>query len=277
MTVWRKPQLHVSALQMLYKCGIQFEYRYIKNITMAPGFAAVIGQAAHESVRKNLKAKITGGALLPGEEVASIARDDLVRRWREGVLLNKDDPPAERAEGEAIDGAVKFAMLHHDDVAPFLKPEVVEEPWVLELGGFPFDMAGTLDIREKLLRRRRIRDTKSTRRSPQQTWADTSEQLTLYSLAEKFVNGTPPGEVVLDYLVLQKKGVKYVELSSQRTEADIDMQFRRIEKAAETIEAGVFTPTDPQNWQCSEKWCGYWKMCPYAKRPVSVSPGAIDV
>lgn len=263
-----KPQLHVSALRMLYRCGVQFEFRYVKNVRKAPGFAAVMGIAAHEVIRADLKNKITTGELLPDEQISDLARDKCVETIERGVSLNDRDPKPAKMAGMAIDGAIQFAQTHHAEAAPFIDPKEVEQPWVVELGGFPFDLAGTMDIREKS---ETIRDTKSSGRSPQSSWAHTSEQLTLYSLAHKYVNGVAPGAVALDYLVRHKDGtVDYKKYPSKRTEVDIEMEFRRIEQAARVIESGTFAPADPDSWGCSERWCGYWDMCPFAKRPVSV-------
>jgi len=33
------------------------------------------------------------------------------------------------------------------------------------------------------------------------------------------------------------------------------------------IKTGIFPPTNPDSWWCSEKWCGYWDdVCPFGRK-----------
>jgi hypothetical protein len=259
-----KPQLHVSGLMMLSKCGEQFRRRYIQGDIVPPGVAMVVGTATHASVRGNLSAKIEHGKLLPLEHAKAIARDQLNTEWEKGVLLDDEQKSSpHKAKSDAIDKAVRLSGAHAERLAPLLLPTHVERSWSLELRGFPIDLVGSIDIQEAKMR---VRDTKTSAKSPSADAADTSEQLTVYAMAVKTLDGTGSISVYLDYLVDLRRVTKIVSLLSERRPEDYDPLLRRIENASICMEKGVFVPARPEDWWCSPKWCGYFSTCPYVRR-----------
>lgn len=257
-------KIHQSQLRTLYRCGEQYRRRYIEGEKIPPSVAAITGTATHKSVEENLRYKIGTGGLLERDVVQDLARDTLVSKWDEGVLLDLDE--INKGEGAvkaaALDTAVALAGCHHESLAPIIQPVSVERYFEVDLAGY-CTLAGTIDVEEK----GRVRDTKTAAKAPSQGDADTSEQLTVYSLARR-IEGTLPGDVCLDALVKTAKP-KAVTIHSTRTDADLEMQLRRIEVAVDVIERGVFLPTDPSNWWCSARFCGYHSTCRFAKHPVT--------
>jgi hypothetical protein len=265
-----KPQLHVSGLNLLARCGEAFRRRYVEGEIIPPGVAAVTGTAVDRAVTANLGAKIERGDLLPVEAVADTARDALVATWQQGVKLT-DDEAAEgvaRVKGAAVDKAVRLAETHAIATAPALEPTHVQRTFVVELGGYPYDLAGTIDVQEGA---RAIRDTKTSAKTPPVTIAETSDQLTAYALAVKAIDGTAPARVALDYLIDLKGGPKAVTVESVRDPADFDGFLRRTETAIRVIEAGAFMPAERDHWMCNARFCGYHATCPFARRPVQIS------
>jgi hypothetical protein len=54
---------------------------------------------------------------------------------------------------------------------------------------------------------------------------------------------------------------------STRDAADIEQLKGRMALTLAAIQTGVFPPTNPDNWWCSERWCGYWDgICPFGKK-----------
>lgn len=127
-----------------------------------------------------------------------------------------------------------------------------------------------------------IRDTKTSAKSPTKSLmdgaekpgiADDSSQLTAYATASYVIDGKIPDMMVLDYLVrtnAKTPGIYYVPTKTTRTADDIQTFLNRVVQAVHAIHEGVFTPANATAWQCSEKWCGFWGICPYASRPKSV-------
>lgn len=266
-----KFQLHVSALNTLSKCGIQFENRYILGQKTPSNASMAVGTAVDRSVTRNLGEKITSGVLLPVEQVRDIARDALVEEWSTGVEVAEEDAEEGAASRDAaIDMSVDLAGLHHRAAAPGIIPTHVQREWVLDIDGLPIQLAGTIDIQEGATS---IRDTKTSGKSPMKTMADTSLQLTTYALAVKAHDGRIPGIVALDYLVRTpaRKEMKLVQLVSKRVDSDMPHLLERVNQASRMIETGVFMPAPVDSWWCSMKFCPYFKSCKYAARPVSVA------
>lgn len=268
-----KFQLHVSGLEMLSKCGIQFERRYLNGEKIPPGVSLIQGIAVHRAVALDLKAKIEVGSLLPDAALQETIRDSVSAEWDKGITLDDE----ERKEGEAIvhgraiDTAVSLGAKHHAELAPKLQPIPggIERPWVLDVQGENFQLAGTIDIQETNM----IRDTKTSKKSPAASVVDESLQLTGYSLAVKVLDGEAPEKVGLDYLVSLKRGPKIVNVESTRTDEDRQMFLERVSQAKRVIDSGLFMPASTGSWFCAKKWCGYWETCRFAARPKAIVIG----
>ncbi len=261
-----KPQLHASQLVTLSRCGEQFRRRYIDGDVVPPGVAAAVGKAVHSSVEENMRSKLERRELLAKEAVEAAARDALLVAWDEGVRLDEEEREAGEAatKGAATDRAVRLAGLHHEELAPRIAPVRVEWKWVIRLDNFPMDLAGRIDIQEE----DSIRDTKTSSKTPAKDAADTSLQLTVYTLARRVLDGIIPGRLFLDHLVALKRAPKIETQETARSEADLEAALRRVEVAMRLIEAGLFQPADPSQWWCgwgNPRWCGYAQTCPYVR------------
>jgi hypothetical protein len=73
----------------------------------------------------------------------------------------------------------------------------------------------------------------------------------------------------------KRKEMKLVTLESKRTAEDLPHLARRIQSAVQVMESGLFTPAPVDAWWCSKRFCGYWNICPYAARPVSVGASGL--
>ena len=146
------------------------------------------------------------------------------------------------------------------------------------------DFAGEQDIleikQEGELSRLIVRDTKTSGKSPTKSImdgstrpgiADDSDQLTGYACASTVLDGKTPDMMVLDYLVRTPTGkLNYVPTKTVRTLDDIQVFLNRFANAVQAMRSGVFVPAKADDWQCSERYCGYADICPYIKRTVLV-------
>lgn len=124
-----------------------------------------------------------------------------------------------------------------------------------------------------------IRDTKTSAKSPIPSYmdgndkagtADDSEQLTAYAVASHVVDGKLPDRMVLDYLVrtnAAKPTVKYVPTLTTRSMDDVQVFLNRFANLIHAMKTGVFVPANQSWWGCSARWCGYFGICPYSKKP----------
>jgi hypothetical protein len=263
--VERKPQLHVSGLETLSKCGVQFENIYIKNLREPPGISLLVGKSTHRVVEKDLRHKIEHKALLSLEEVKDTARDAMVNEWKAGEVKLDEEELAlglKAVKDKAIDKTVRLSSLHHSELAPWIQATHVERQWSVELPGYPMDLAGTLDIQEGA---QAVRDTKTSAKSPNEKIAEESLQLTAYAMAVKVIDHVEVNEVKLDYLI-DTKEPKHRTFTSTRDPDDFRVLLARIEAATVAIQKGVFIPARETDWWCSHKYCGFHSTCPFVRR-----------
>jgi len=259
----KKKALHWSHLATFMRCAEQYYRRYILGQKIAPGIALIIGSSTHKSIESNMKNYIMTGELLPLEAILDIARDSVMHRWGdEGVTLM----PEEKKKGEkkvradAIDMAVGLSALHRKELAPTIKPTHVERPWKVMIKGYPYDLAGTIDLMEKDL----LIDTKTAARTPPDSQIHSDHQLTVYAMAANVIDHKIP-KLRKDFLI-KTKAPKVVQHTSTRDEKDFEVVLRRIETLSLAIQAGIFPPADPTSWICSERFCGYYGTCKYIRR-----------
>lgn len=260
-----KPRIHQSQMNTLFRCGMQYFKRYVEGLIVPPSISMIRGTGTHAAVGKNLIHKRDTGALLDRAEVADAARDAVNAAWGEsGAYLTEEDRtvPEKLLRGQAVQTAISLAQCHHAELAPALQPVHIERPFRLEHPDLAFDLQGTIDLQEPGT----LRDLKTSSKSPAKGIADSSMQLTFYSMAINALDKTPPERICLDYAV-STKTPKIVTQETTRGPDDWRQLLDRANAMYDAIQKGVFLPTNPDNWVCSEKYCGYWKdACPYGRK-----------
>ena len=260
-------RLSWSQINMLSRCGQQYIFRYVEHIKMPPKIAWLVGSATHKAVEVNLQHKIdTDGELLPVEQVKEIAYEDFNRRWERGEVRLTDveaDRNLSDVKGDATDKSVGLSALHASELAPHLNPVSVEREWSIRLEKLGVDMVGRMDIEEP----GGIRETKTSGKAPNKLMAANSDQLTLYGLVFKSINGQWPIYLNVDclYQTPKKKECKQVVLTSEREEQDYYVLYNRVQRVVECVQREVFIPASRDSWQCSPMYCGYFDMCPFTK------------
>lgn len=261
------PKGHFSftQLDMLSKCGEQYQQVYVLKRRMPPGVAALVGRSVDKTTTQNLASKMKGEGLLPAEAIADLARDHFNAEWQRGeVSLLPEEAIAgvKIAKGEGVDKAVRLAKLHARKFAPEIEPTHLQRKVVIELPGYPLDLEGYIDIQEGW---RSLRDTKTSHKAPKDDTADKSDQLTIYAMAVRVVDGFIPEKVCLDFLVDTDRP-RAIPLASKRTEEDFKPVLRRLETAFLAIEKGVFVPARETDWFCCPMYCGFFGTCKYTKK-----------
>lgn len=266
-----KQQLHVSMLEMISRCGVQFQRRFgarfglwEKEEIVPPGIALATGISVHKAVEDNLKNKIESeGQLLAREQIATIADEEFRGIWQGGMMLTDDESVnVKKTLGSAVDQTIALSLLHYDNLAPLIMPVAVEEKFVISMNDYPYDLSGKKDVREA----NAIRDTKTKAASPPDNAAH-SLQMAMYAMSEIVAGRGLPKKVYLDFLV-KTKTPKVVIREAVPDESWMNPLQRRIERAIEIIQAVkegkvAFTPADTEHWCCSKKFCGYATTCPY--------------
>jgi hypothetical protein len=193
----------------------------------------------------------------------SIKMDDWLRmraKQLHGDADRETNPDAAKilhAEGAAMNSAARIGMDFAGEI------DVVEEIHSVSL-------ENQITSHSSLLV---VRDTKTTTKSPSADAAEDSNQLVTYGLACLVLDKKIPNKTVLDYLVRTPKrfDLKHVPRESTCTMDDINVLLFRFARAVHSwhtaCKTGSFLPANSDDWHCSERFCGYWDLCPAAKRP----------
>jgi len=260
------PVLHTTDLGYMGKCPRMYLYRKVEGLIISPSIPMIIGTATHRSAAVNLTHKRDEGDEIPLDSAQDAARDATKEEIdTKGVYLVGDETKEEKKlTAGAIDAAVNLATAHHASIAPRIAPKRIEESFMLDVPTHGIQLAGTIDVQQD---DGRINDLKTSAKSPSPGVADSSVQLTMYDMAATKCFGAKPPELQLDYLVNLKGGPKVVMQTTTRDKGDWQNLLNRVEVCHNVIKAGIFSPTSPDNWWCSEKYCGYYEdVCPYGRR-----------
>jgi hypothetical protein len=259
------PMLHNSDLSMLGGCPQMYELRKVEGIIIPPSCAMVAGTGTHKSAATNLTHKRDEGEPISLDDAKDAARDATTEEIETGgvYLVGDEQKEEKKLTAGAVDAAVTMAAAHHTSIAPTIAPKRIEEAFVVDIKGKDLQLAGTIDVQET---NGAIRDLKTTAKSPSANVADRSVQLTMYHLGASYCFDEP-AQMQLDYVVNLKSGPKIMALPTTRTKDDWRGLLLRVDTCHNQIKSGIFPPTTPDNWRCSEKYCGYYNdICPYGRR-----------
>jgi hypothetical protein len=271
-----KPYLSISQINMYFRCGAQYEFRYILGKKAPPGFFMIVGSAVDDTVNENLGSKMGGNGLLPIEEIVDLAADSFDGRWKkaeenaenniagDAVVLTDDEKEIgfKKAKGQAKDKSIRLAQLHASEFAPIIQPTHLQRKVKVTLPNHPYDLLGYLDIQEG---NRSIRDTKTSGKTPAADIADRDDQLTMYAMMVYKNDGEIPSFLSLDYLI-DLKTPKAKSFGTKRTIEDCNVLLMRVETVSRGLEKGIFIPARETDWCCSPRWCGYFGICEFVKR-----------
>lgn len=251
-----KGYLSFSAVEMYLKCGQQFKFRYVDGIKSPPSVAMVEGSSHHSWLQTNNNLQKEKKKIIGPED----AMDIFVEAWKKH---SKDVEKRERlqSENEVLTRAPRLIGAYIKRLAPKMRPIDVEKRFRILMGGVPF--VGFIDLVDK---NKGALDYKTTSKKKTSNQVKNSLQLGSYAR----VLGTND----VGFVSLVKTKSPTVELvTTKLASKDVQWADDIAASTADAIKRGAFPKTSPDNWWCSEKFCGYWHQCRGAK-PVLRKPGS---
>lgn len=250
------PNLSHTSVDTMSRCPKQFYYRYIEGLKVPPGAAFAFGLSYHHAIGENFVYKIDSKANLALEAVSAIFSDQYEREADQVDWLFED---ADR--GELKDVGLNLVGLYMVQIAPIRQPKAVE---------FEFDVA--VPYIERRFRGRidyldqdgTYIDHKTSSRKWNQARSDTSLQVSAYYLAAQVSEGERPSGFCFD-IAIKKKVPEVQVVSTHRSELQVQEYVDRLQDVEKLINAEIFPKTDPGNWWCSPRWCGYYPACMQGK------------
>lgn len=269
-----KPHLSISGFNMAVRCGEQYRRRYVLGEKIPPGAFMLRGKGMHAGIEHNLRQKINSKVDLSSEEVKQITFDKTMDLFNEDHLITAGEmedlgaSTKEDARGKILDMAIVLAGAHTEHVAPEIQPVAVEERMSIDLG--PCDGVGIIDVIDT---GKKVRDSKSKSKKPDKDEANNSPQLTFYYLLYWKMFGEPPEQLILDHIIYRKptktrpeaEGTFEIQATT-RTKHDVELLVERMSMTWKMIQSGIFIPSQPDAWWCSQKWCGYYDTCKWVRR-----------
>jgi len=256
----KKPHLSATQMDTYCRCPEAYRRSYIEKEKIPPMVAALRGRGMHHGAKVNFRQKMASGVDLPAADIIDAGIAQFETECKGGLMLDYEE--AKRGAPAVVSDAVASLRtilgFHAAQQAPHYQPIMVEHFVQLELSG-PRDLVGVIDVATKSV----VADFKNAKRSKSQGEVESSIQLTTYAAMYKAETGQLPQAVALDTIVTLKTETKRQVLISSRDEADLLALRNRINAINHAIDAGSFPPAAPGSWNCSDRWCGYYRTCPF--------------
>jgi len=240
---------------MWQRCPKQWEFRYQRGLKLPPKGVMLQGSAYHAALKANFRHKIDSGEDLDIREVM----DAYDTSWRERTSskvedlldldLETDNIDWEGKEpGSLKDEGYKLLSLYHRNVAPSVIPKFVEQREEKPIGreviyvGYP-------DIETET----EIIDHKLKSKSMNQMDADRDTQPLSYCLLKD-------KRRFAFHVVVKKKVPEIQIIKVAKTNKDIIWWADAVKQIVAQMKTGI-APPNHTGWWCSDRFCGYWKLC----------------
>lgn len=239
--------LSITQIKMYLRCPLQYKFRYVDGLKIPPVSAITLGRSIHSALEINYSQKIKTKQDLPIHQVTDLFSD----LWESDVketIFEEDEKP-----GQVKDEGVGLITTYHNQISPTIQPKVVEKDFELSFQNVDYTLKGKLDLVDN---QDIIIDHKTTKRSMPEENINTDLQLTCYSLAYRHALGLKEKALRFDVMVRTKKP-KVQQLTTQRTQADLDRFLKILAYVSKAIKTGIFYPNE--NYFCGI--CGYKELC----------------
>ncbi len=245
-----KPK-HISYTQMnMYrKCPRQWEYRYIKGLKRPPGGAMIVGGASHEGIEEDMREKRKTGRNLRSSQVVDAFLASFDRKVdTEGEIVWDEKEP----EPVAKDRGAAALEYYHRQRAFELDPILIEQKFEMTFG--EYTVRGVIDLGET---DGSLVDFKTGSRKRPASIIHQDQQLILYQMAKPDTT-----EIRMEVMLRYKTKEDFQVLARKpATQTEIKIVKEDLIDTTNAMKRGRCFRTDPTNWWCSEKWCGYYDRC----------------
>ncbi|MBM3253804.1 MAG: PD-(D/E)XK nuclease family protein [Candidatus Omnitrophica bacterium] len=239
--------LSVTQIKSYLRCPLIYKFRWEDKIIVPPDSSLALGKSIHSVLELNYSQKIKTKKDLPVETLADIFSDSWEDEAKEAVFEEGEKP------GNVKDEGIKIIEKYRTDISPTIQPFLVERQFELHFENVDYILKGFIDlIDEKTV----IIDHKTTKRSMQQSAIDSDIQLTAYALAFRTFEGRQEQSLRFDVMVRNKTS-KIQQISTTRTQEDINRFLKILAYVSKAIHSGIFYPNE--NYFCGI--CGYKELC----------------
>lgn len=239
--------ISVTQLKSYLRCPLIYKFKWLDRIIIPQASAITLGKSIHSALETNYSQKINSKEDLPVSKVADIFSDSWESDVKETVFEEGEKP------GKVKDEGVNIIKIYQQGISPTIQPKMVEKQFELAFENVDYTLKGYIDlVDDKTV----IIDHKTTKRSMTQNAIDTDLQLTTYALAYRTFEGIKEQALRFDVMV-RNKTPKVQQLTTYRTQEDINRFLKILAYVTKAIKSGIFYPND--NYFCGV--CGYKDLC----------------
>lgn len=252
-----KLTIRPSGVEQFIRCPAQWFRVHVLKDYQKPSAVAGLGTSLHRGAEVGYLEKIKTGKLPP----LSVLQDAAVETWKE---CNKN-PDLDYDAGDDYDNLesqlLESLSKYYSVVMPKTTPENVEMRYTIAIDSDIVDcVSGSIDIDTPT----GIADIKMTKKrlAPEKY----TLQQSIYSVLKE-ANGKKADYVEI-HNVIRKGDVEVKNLPIKKDYAKfwVNSIIDTLEEFDRTKNPRLFRGSSPvSNFLCSDKWCGYWKICPFVK------------
>ena len=257
---------HTSCSQVITfaGCQMQFYFSYIEGIKIPPSISLLSGTSVHAGADYNFTEKLKTGNDEPLSVLQDVVAEAYEKESEDGFFVsNEEKASASNLYHEGKDKAVKLIEPLRNDFAPTIQPILVEERFEIQVNDMPI-IVGYPDLYGKDVETGAVKlvDIKTSASKWRKGKEESEIQPTVYPQMLKAHGYEVPEEFSFE-LLIKTKEPRHETITTKRNDDDFWALVKRMQAMERQIENGDFLPAEPGHWRCSEKWCGYWYMCPY--------------
>ncbi len=255
------PTVSPTQVRTFQRCPLAYKHRFLDQWTGAQSSAGLLGHAVHSAIEATLKARRKFRIDLPLDEMENVFDE----AWNRGLPAETEDATGSREEFDSAReegyGMVEFYL---ENVAPGLKPHLVEHRITFDLDGVPVPVVGQVDLIE---RDGTVVDHKTSLHLYPEDYLDNDLQLFCYAVGYAFFRlgvrarkGVVPraalvGEARVDVIVRQPSP-QLQQIRKKYSDDDLSRIAETLRGVASTIEMRRFPPF----WEVEER-IDPWRTC----------------
>ncbi|MBM4436825.1 MAG: PD-(D/E)XK nuclease family protein [Actinobacteria bacterium] len=168
--------LSPSQLRAYGACPLQYRYRYVEKVRAPYTPASLMGDALHQTLEANFAQKKSTRADLALGDATTVFQD----AWDRGVPGGGLTGEASEAFAQAYADGLRLLAFYLAEVAPAIRPHLVEHRFSVSVPGVPVPVVGTVDLIDQS---GTVVDHKTSRRPFDPQYLGTDMQLMCYAIA----------------------------------------------------------------------------------------------
>lgn len=131
-----------TRLRAYETCPLQYKMRYIQKVPRVDSPSSLVGQAVHRALEVNFVQKRRVGHDLDLKEVVNVFEDV----WDSRLPVGASESSLADEFSGAYSSGLEILRLYFQDVAPRIKPHLIEHRFRFDIPGVPVRVVGTVDL-----------------------------------------------------------------------------------------------------------------------------------